>query len=155
VDEGFITYNRGSVDDQQEVVRSRQVERVMALFLIYGKNNTHADPAKDARGCYKLGDIVQVLDDSHPIASPISSEWYIVRITDVTKAQVLHFMEPYIDPATAGTALPVTLRRRKFNVEVATLPLAFRQKMAKDRYAEVTLSQVRNYVRNRMTGGTA
>ena len=126
----------------------------MATLLIYARNNVHADPVKDARGCYKLGDIVQVLDDSHPIASPIAPEWYIVRITDVTKAQVDHFMEPYIDPATVGTEQPVTLRRRKFNVEVATLPTAFKQKMAKDRYAEVTLAQVRNYIRNRMTGGT-
>ena len=127
----------------------------MALLLIYAKNNVHADPEKDARGCYKIGDIVEVLDDSKPIVDPIADSWYIVRITDVTKAQVLHFMEPYIDPATVGTERPVTLRRRKFNVEVATLPLAFKQKMAKDRYAEVTLSQVRNYIRNRMTGETA
>ena len=63
-------------------------------------------------------------------------------------------MEPYIDPATVGTERPVTLRRRKFNVEVDTLPLAFKQKMAEDRYAEVTLAQVKDYIRNRMTGGT-
>jgi hypothetical protein len=127
----------------------------MATLLIYARNNVHADPVKDARGCYKLGDIVEVFDDSKPIASPIAPEWYIVRITDVTKAQVEHFMEPYIDPATVGTENPVTLRRRKFNVEVDTLPLAFKQKMAKDRYAEVTLAQVKDYIRNRMTGGTA
>jgi len=127
----------------------------MATLLIYARNNVHIDPEKDARGCYKLGDIVEVFDDSKPIASPIAPEWYVVRITDVTKAQVLHFMEPYVDPATVGTDQPVTLRRRKFNVEVATLPAAFKQKMTKDRYAEVTLSQVRNYIRNRMTGETA
>ena len=66
----------------------------MATLLIYARNNVHADPEKDARGCYKLGDIVEVFDDSKPIASPIAPEWYIVRITDVTKAQVDHFMEP-------------------------------------------------------------
>jgi len=134
----------------------------MATLLIYARNNVHADPEKDARGCYKLGDIVEVFDDSKPIASPIAPEWYIVRITDVTKAQVDHFMEPYMDPtmemdAESGELRPSSkmLRRRKFNVEVATLPTAFKQKMAKDRYAEVTLAQVRNYIRNRMTGGTA
>jgi hypothetical protein len=127
----------------------------MATLLIYARNNVHADPVKDARGCYKIGDIVEVFDDSKSIASPIAPEWYIVRITDVTKAQVEHFMEPYVDPATVGTERPVTLRRRKFNVEVDTLPLAFKQKMAKDRYAEVTLAQVKDYIRNRMTGGTA
>jgi hypothetical protein len=223
----------------------------MATLLIYARNNVHADPVKDARGCYKLGDIVEVLDDSKYdgdlVRNPIAPEWYIVRITDVTKAQVLHFMESHVEPrpatrtwnrkrweeaqvtgqyeefvsvpvpgavsdktetitvadkqyqamVTSGNFnpfyyvpssvkttdvvvdlktlatekrheltgvvsyieltgdVPTTLRRRKFNVEVDTLPLAFKQKMAKDRYAEVTLAQVKNYIRNRMTGGTA
>jgi hypothetical protein len=131
----------------------------MALFLIYGKNNTHADPAKDARGCYKIGDIVEVLDDSKHdgdlVKNPIAPPFYLVRITGVTKAQVEKYMAPYIDPATVGTERPVTLRRRLHNVEVASIPLAVRQKLQADRYIEFTWAQVRNFVRNRMTNATA
>lgn len=36
----------------------------MALFLIKDRDAVHADPEKDRRGCYKRGDIVEVLDDS-------------------------------------------------------------------------------------------
>ncbi|MCR4301934.1 MAG: hypothetical protein NUV51_10015 [Sulfuricaulis sp.] len=131
----------------------------MALFLIYGKNNTHADPIKDARGCYKIGDIVEVLDDSKHdgdiIKNPIAPPFYLVRITGVTKAQAEKYMAPYIDPATVGTENPVTLRRRQFNVEVASIPSAIRNKLLTDRYVSVSWSQVRNYIRNRMTNATA
>ena len=131
----------------------------MALFLVYSKNNVHPDPIKDARGSYKRGDIVEVLDDSKHdgdlVKNPIMSPWILVRITDVTKTQALKYMEPYIDPATVGTEQPVTLRRRKFNVEVDTIPQAIRQKIAQDRFVEVSWAQVRNFVRNRMTGETA
>lgn len=131
----------------------------MALFLIYGKNNTHADPFKQARGCYGIGDIVEVLDDSKHdgdlIKNPVMPPFYLVRITGVTKEQALKYMAPYIDPATAGTERPVTLRRRQFNVEVASIPSAIRNKLMTDRYVSVSWSQVRNYIRNRMTNETA
>lgn len=131
----------------------------MALFLLYGKNNTHIDPEKDARGCYKLGDIVEVLDDSKHdgdlVKNPIAPPFYLVRITGVTKAQAEKYMAPYIDPATVGTDSPVTLRRRLHNVEVASIPLAVRQKLQADRYVEFTWTQVRNFIRNRMTNQTA
>jgi hypothetical protein len=132
---------------------------VMALFLVYGKNNVHSDPIKDARGSYKIGDIVEVLDDSKHdgdlIANPIAEPFYLVRITGVTKEQALKYMAPYIDPATVGMDAPVTLRRRLHNVEVANIPLAIRNQLMADRYVSVSWSQVRNYIRNRMTNQTA
>lgn len=131
----------------------------MALFLIYGKNNTHSDPLKDARGCYKMGDIVEVLDDSKHdgdlVANPIAPPFYLVRITGVTKAQAEKYMAPYIDPATVGTDSPVTLRRRLHNVEVASIPAVIKNKLLADRYVSVSWAQVRNYIRNRMTNQTA
>lgn len=131
----------------------------MALFLIYDKDNTHADPLKEARGCYRRGDIVEILDDSKHdgdlVKNPIMPPWILVRVTGITKEQALKYMEPYIDPATVGTERPVTLRRRKFNVEVDTIPQAIRQKIGKDRFVEVSWAQVRNFIRNRMTGETA
>lgn len=131
----------------------------MALFLIYDRNNTHSDPEKQARGCYQRGDIVEVLDDSKHdgdlVKNPIMPPWILVRITGVTREQALKYMEPYIDPATAGTEHPVVLRRRLHNVEVDLAPATIRNKIGKDRYIELSWSQVRNYVRNRMTNVTA
>lgn len=131
----------------------------MALFLLLDHSNYHSDPQKQARGCYQLGDIVEVLDDSKHdgdlVANPIMPPWYLVRITGVTKEQALKYMQPYIDPATVGTENPVTLRRRQYNVEVANIPLAVRQTLLQDRYIEFTWAQVRNYVRNRLTNELA
>jgi len=131
----------------------------MALFLVYGKNNTNSDPFKQARGCYGIGDIVEVLDDSKHngdiVANPIAPPFYLIRITGVTKAQAEKYMAPYIDPATVGMESPVTLRRRLHNVEVDSIPLAVRQTLLADRYIEFTWAQVRNFIRNRMTNETA
>jgi len=127
--------------------------------MVYDKDNTHADPEKDASGCYKRGDIVEVLDDSKHdgdlVKNPIMPPWILVRVNGVTKEQALKYMEPYIDPATVGTENSVTLRRRKFNVEVDLTPPQIRNKIGRDRYIELSWAQVRTYVRNRMTGETA
>jgi hypothetical protein len=47
------------------------------------------------------------------------------------------------------------LRRRKFNVEISSIPPSIRNKLLSDRYVSVTWTQVRNYIRNRMTNETA
>lgn len=127
----------------------------MALFLIYDRNNSHPDPDKEARGCYKLGDIVEVLDDAHPIVPEIQPPWYIIRVNGITKEQALQYMEPYWDPASTDPDRPVMLRRRKFNADFAILPQAVKDALNATRYYEVDWSTVRNFVRNKMTGGTA
>jgi hypothetical protein len=133
----------------------------MALFLIYDRNNTHVDPVKEARGCYKLGDIVEVHDDSAhdgDIAiNPIMPPFYLVRITGVTKAQTEKYMTEYRDPATEGIpGVPlVTLRRRKFCIEVDNIPAGVKATLQADRYIEFTWAQVKNYVRNKMTNELA
>ena len=227
----------------------------MALFLIYGKNNTHADPEKDARGCYKIGDIVEILDDSKHdgdlVKNPVAPPFYLVRITGVTKEQAEKYMEPHAEPRPAtmtwnrkrweeaqatgqyeefvsvpvegaisdrtetitklGTKteweenlkaeipepfyytpsvtkemqevvvvkdgppaifdyveltgvvsyvdltgdVPTTIRRRLHNVEVSNIPSGIRNQLMADRYVSVSWSQVRNYIRNRMTNQTA
>jgi hypothetical protein len=127
----------------------------MALLLIYGKNNTHPDPVKDERGCYKLGDIVEVLDDSkhdgNIVANPIAPPFYLVRITGVTKEQALKYMESYVEVAGKVTTV---IRRRLYNVEVANIPTAIKNVLLADRYISVTWTQVKNYIRNRKTNVT-
>ncbi len=37
----------------------------MAQLLVFKRDNTHSDPAKDKQGCYKIGDVVVVAEDDH------------------------------------------------------------------------------------------
>jgi len=130
----------------------------MALFLLMGVDHTHPDPDTDARGSYKQGDIVRVMDDTaHDgdlVKNPIMPPWYLIRVTGITKEQAMQYMEPYIDEANSTAKEKVFLRRRKFNIEVSNIPLVIRQELQNNRYVEVTFTQVRNYIRNRLTGGT-
>lgn len=58
----------------------------MAILLIYDHDNTHVDPLKDQRGCYKRGMIVEVLDDSKHdgdlVRNPIMPPWILVNETE-------------------------------------------------------------------------
>lgn len=124
----------------------------MALLLVMGENRTHADPIKDARGCYKRGDIVEVLEDGKHdgdlARNPIAQPFFLVRITGVTKAQVEKYLEPEMD-----TVDPTRLvRRRRFRLDADNIPLAIRTQLATTRYAEVTPAQVQHYLLNKQTG---
>lgn len=121
----------------------------MAILVLIDRDATHSDPTKDARGCYKLGDIVAVHDDSrYTDGEPIAPPWYLIRITGVTKAQVVRLLEPVrdtLDPQTSRV-----LRRRRWRVNPADLPPAVRTTLQRDRYLSVTLAQARNYVRDKL-----
>ena len=54
-----------------------------------------------------------------------------------------------------GIVDEIVLRRRRFNVEVDLATATIRNKIGRDRYIELTWSQVRGYVRDRLTGQTA
>ena len=125
----------------------------MALLLIIDVDRNHSDSVEDRRGCYKRGDIVQVLDDSNHngdlVANPIQPPWYLIKINGVTADQVRHAMEPErlaVDP-TGDTVL----MRRKFRLNVADIPAGARARLLADRYIEVSLTQARNYIRNKIT----
>jgi hypothetical protein len=129
----------------------------MALFLLYDRDNHHPNPIKDARGCYKRGMIVEVLDDSKHdgdlVKNPIMPPWILVRVTGVTKQQALKYMHPRlseIDVDTAGN--PLVIGRRLYKVLVDTIPAVIRNKIIADRFVEVSLAQVRNYIQNLQTG---
>lgn len=124
----------------------------MALLLVMGVNHTHADPIKDARGCYKRGDIVEVLEDSKHdgdlVRNPIAPPWFLVRITGVTKDQVEKYLEPEMDTVD----LARRVRRRRFRLDADTIPLAIRTQLVANRYVEVTPAQIRDYLLNKQTG---
>ena len=156
----------------------------MALFLIKDRDAVHADPEKDRRGCYKAGDIVEVLDDSKHdgdlVANPIAAPFYLVHISGLTKEQALRFMESRMhavscrectgtgfveDPEThaqvfcprcQGMGLVNEVHtRREWNIPIDSLPAGVQASLVTTRYYETTLAAVRAYVRNKRTGETA
>jgi len=134
----------------------------MALLLIMGRNNTHADLEKDLRGCYKRGDVVEVFDDvKHDgdlVRNPIMPPFILVRVTDVTKAQLDRLISPqvedFFDLDGAIRSRLVRRRRHLLEVDAATLPNSIRNQIRDNRYVSVTWAQVRNFLRNKETGAT-
>lgn len=125
----------------------------MAILVIFGRNNTHADPVKNARGCWKLGDVVDVFDDDKPVVRPPAAPFYVVKITGVTKAQVEKYLAPETRAVTVeGREEIEVLRRRLYGLSVADIPAAIRNQLQTNRYVEVSWEQIRQYVRNKLTG---
>ena len=122
----------------------------MAILLIFDHNNTHTDPVKDLRGCYKLGDVVQVFEDGTPFVNPSAPPFYIVEITELSKALAEKYTQPDIDLTDPEKS--IILRRRKYGIAVSAIPAAIRTALQNNRYVKVTWTQVRAYVRNKLTG---
>jgi len=127
----------------------------MAVFLIMDRDVNNIDPTVDLADCYKRGDIVAVYEDSVGIANPIAPPWYVVKVTGLTVAQALPYIESEdrYDPVEDRTAR-VVIRRCKWQVLVDTIPAGIRSQLQATRYVEVTWAQVRSYVRNKVTGLT-
>ena len=131
----------------------------MALLLVMAVTRTNPDPVKDVRGCYKRGDIVEVLDDAaHDgdlVANPIAAPFVLVRITGVTKAQIERLMQSQTAlELVSGEMRQVVTRRRRYRVDVDDVPAGILDQLRDNRYVSVTWAQVRNYLRNKETNTT-
>lgn len=125
----------------------------MAILVIFGRNNTHSDPVKDQRGCWKLGDVVDVFEDDKPVVRPPAPPFYIVKISGVTKTQVEKYLAPETRTVTVeGREETEIIRRRLYGISVADIPAAIRNQLQSNRYVEVSWAQIRQYVRNKLTG---
>ncbi len=121
----------------------------MAEFLIKAVDQYNADPLKDQRGCYKRGDIVQVYEDGACKEPPApNSKFVIVKIPGLSKATAEQYAKP--DEEIIGEEVKVN-RRRLYNVDFTALPKTIIDKLKADREITVTLSQVRNYIKNKTT----
>ncbi len=138
----------------------------MAELLIFTRNNTHPDPVKDRRGCYKRGHIVSVMEDGHLwgireskaawIASGNSSgswpgDFVIVKIPGVAVATVNALIAPQsVDDSgvavTNADGTPAIFRRRGWNIPVDSVPTAIKNTLLANGEITVTPTQIRNYV---------
>lgn len=112
----------------------------MADILIKAVDVTHSDPIKDARGCYKRGDVVEAFEDGK-IQDPFpGSPFVLVRVTGLSKAVA----DKYIESTD-------TLRR-KFKIRIDDVPTAIKQELTTNRVVTVTLAQIKSFIRNKVTG---
>lgn len=110
----------------------------MAILLIKDRDASHSNPTKNA-ACYKLGDIVEVFDDSKPIVIPPAAPFWIVKVTNLTAEEARAYLE------TVRNGSTITHRRR-FKIDTSKIPAAARDILLANRYIEVTKAQVKNYI---------
>lgn len=113
----------------------------MAEFLIKAIDATHSDPEKDARGCYKRGDIVVVMPDGHEWGKcECLPKFVIVKIPGLDHEQAKKYTEEH-----EGVA------RRKFRLLVDNVPPSIKKQLRNEGVVSVPWSQVKSFVQNKMT----
>lgn len=135
----------------------------MAELLIKAVNATHSDPAKDARGCYKRGDIVDVRPDGFSwgaleILPPASGGKFVrVQITGATVAQVRNWCINNwgMDITSSETSATEVLRRRFAQVTVDSMPNNVRNQLNNSGFYSNTWANIRSFIRNKITNATA
>lgn len=121
----------------------------MAELLIKAIDATHSDPVKDKAGCYKRGDIVDVRPDGFEWGREEGLPTFVkVKIPGLAVSTIKQFMESEMGD------LETTVRRRKWNVLVDNIPVQIKQTLQTTGEVTVTLTQVRNYIKNKQSGET-
>ena len=124
----------------------------MCELLIFIRNNTHADPEKDRRGCYKRGMIVGVQSDGHVWGSKETlPDFVIVKIPGVAVAAAEELLEHQIEddtgvPTLDGDGKPVVFRRRRWRAVVDPIPNAIKNTLLTTGTVTVTVNQIKNYL---------
>lgn len=113
------------------------------ILLCVAVSRTNPDPAKDARGCYKAGDVVRVMPgsahDGNLVANPIAADWWMLRVVGIPQALAVKYAEG--DPT----------RRRSFGVVYTSLPVGVQLALTTQRYAVIQWSTLRLAMRNKST----
>lgn len=113
----------------------------MAELLIKATNATHSDPEKDARGCWKRGDIVVVMPDGHEWGGEERlPKFVVVKIPGVDAERARKYIEHY------------AAARRRYRIRVDDVPNAIRNQLRDTGQVTVTWNQVRNFIRDKATG---
>lgn len=135
----------------------------MCEILIFAKNNTHPDPQKDRRGCYKRGMPVCVFVDGHfwgreeskqqwildgfaAADWPGQGKFIILKIPGVPVSRALEFIEVQTED-DAGIETGETYRRRRWKLLADSLPDAVRNALIANGEYTATVVLVRNYLK--------
>jgi len=130
----------------------------MAELLIKAIDATHSDPTKDARGCYKRGDIVDIRPNGfgwgrlEALPPADGGKFVIVRINDVSPAQVRNFVRTRWQTEADGND---ETRRRRIRIDADLLPANVRNTLHTTGRYTTTWAAIRQFVRNKQTNETA
>ena len=125
----------------------------MCEILIFAGNNTHTDPEKDRRGCWKRGMPVVVMEDGHTWGrEETPPKFVVVKIPGVPAAKAKSFLDPQmVDdagvPVVSQDGRPVAYRRKEWKVAWASLPAGIRNTLQTTGTITVSVAQIRNYLR--------
>jgi hypothetical protein len=121
------------------------------LLLVKDSDATNPDPVKDQRGCYKRGDVVEVLTpnkhDGNLVANPIAAPWWLLRVVGIPKAVAEKYQGVGFDGETPN-------RRRLYGIVYANLPAAIQTALTNQRYAAIPWGVLRLAMRNKVTLAT-
>lgn len=121
------------------------------LLLLKSVDATNPDSTVDQRGCYKQGDVIEVLPatahDGNLVANPIAAGQWLLRVIGIPR-QVARKYEG------RGFDAGVPNRRRLFGVVFASLPAAIQTALTNNRYAVITWNTLRLAMRNKVTLAT-
>lgn len=119
----------------------------MCEFLIKARDASNHDPTKDARGCYKRGDIVDVQANGFQWGTEESlPRFVVVQVTDLGVARARQLISPDVDATDPLNR--IIRRRRLYNVVMAELPAGVRNQLATTGRYVTTLSAIQTFVRN-------
>jgi hypothetical protein len=125
--------------------------------LIKAQNATNVDPIKDARGCYKRGDIVAVGPDNSNWGACQFPAFVVLKIPTLsleTAQKLIRMQWDNTDPDN-----PISVKRRVWYLDIdavviSALPTAIKISIRDNGFATVTPAQVKPYVKNKETGET-
>lgn len=133
-------------------------------LLVKAVDYTHQDPEKDRRGSYKRGMIVEVREDGASYGTDETLPLFVViKIPLVPAEKVLKYIEPQRTNVLGELQV---YRRREWQFQWASFPLAIRNKLANTGTLiikaspdyngpyDVTWAAVKAYIRNLRTGNS-
>jgi len=138
----------------------------MAEVLIFAGNNTHPDPEKDRRGCYKRGQPVVVFEDGHvwgreeskkvwiaegrdPTLWPGQGRFIIIKLPGVPASRAQALINEQTEDDT-GTETGRVYRRRRWRVLLDDLPAPVRTTLINDGEYVADTAAKRQAVRDRI-----
>ena len=116
----------------------------MAEFLVKAVDAIHPDPAKDARGCFKTGDVVVAAPDGHQWgAAERLPRFVVIKIPGLALEDVRQFAEPAEDA------------RRKWRFIRENAPPEIMQQLREKGEVSVSWEEAKIYLQNKLTGDFA
>lgn len=117
----------------------------MAELLVKAVDATHSDPTKDAKGCYKRGDVVVIMPDGW--------QWGALELLPPAQGGKFVVVKlPGVDAERAQKYLASTTRRRRFWVRLDALPANVRATLRDTGTFTTTWTAVRGFLRDKDTG---